>query len=383
MLTSSSTKAKSSVPERAAGADVVVTSYALLRLDAEEYADLGLSGLVLDEAQFLKNPRTKAHRIARDLPVPFKLVVTGTPMENDLMELWAMFSIVAPGLFPSARDFRDMYAKPISSGEGPQALPRLRRRIRPLMLRRSKELVAADLPEKQEHRVDIALTPEHRRIYETRLQRERQKILGLLQDMDRNRFTIFQSLTMLRRLALSASLVDEAHVGVESAKLTWLTEQLPEIIADGHRALVFSQFTTFLHQIAEALEAAGIEHVYLDGSTRDRAAVLRAFEEGEAPVFLISLKAGGFGLNLTEADYCFLMDPWWNPAAEAQAVDRAHRIGQRRRVMVYRLVSEGTIEEKVMDLKDSKAALFDAVMDDGELFSRSLRAEEIRELLGG
>ena len=255
VLTSSSAKAKSSVPERAAGADVVVTSYALLRLDAEEYADLGLSGLVLDEAQFLKNPRTKAHRIARDLPVPFKLVVTGTPMENDLMELWAMFSIVAPGLFPSARDFRDMYAKPISSGEDPQALPRLRRRIRPLMLRRSKELVAADLPEKQEHRVDIALTPEHRRIYETRLQRERQKILGLLQDMDRNRFTIFQSLTMLRRLALSASLVDEAHVGVESAKLTWLTEQLPEIIADGHRALVFSQFTTFLHQIAEALEA--------------------------------------------------------------------------------------------------------------------------------
>ncbi|OAX67820.1 hypothetical protein A5N15_00290 [Rothia kristinae] len=371
VLTSSSAKAKSSVPERAAGADVVVTSYALLRLDPEEYADLGLSGLVLDEAQFLKNPRTKAHWIARDLPVPFKLVVTGTPMENDLMELWAMFSIVAPGLFPSARDFRDMYAKPISSGEDPQALPRLRRRIRPLMLRRSKELVAADLPEKQEHRVDIALTPEHRRIYETRLQRERQKILGLLQDMDRNRFTIFQSLTMLRRLALSASLVDEAHVGVESAKLTWLTEQLPEIIADGHRALVFSQFTTFLHQIAEALEAAGIGHVYLDGSTRDRAAVLRAFEEGEAPVFLISLKAGGFGLNLTEADYCFLMDPWWNPAAEAQAVDRAHRIGQRRRVMVYRLVSEGTIEEKVMDLKDSKAALFDAVMDDGELFSRS------------
>ena len=194
--------------------------------------------------------------------MPFKLVVTGTPMENDLMELWAMFSIVAPGLFPSARDFQDMYAKPISSGEDPQALPRLRRRIRPLMLRRSKELVAADLPEKQEHRVDIALTPEHRRIYETRLQRERQKILGLLQDMDRNRLTIFQSLTMLRRLALSASLVDEAHAGVESAKLTWLTEQLPEIIADGHRALVFSQFTTFLHQIAEALEAAGIEHVY-------------------------------------------------------------------------------------------------------------------------
>lgn len=383
VLTQTSAKDGRTVAERAEGADVVVTSYALLRLDAEEYAELDLTGLVLDEAQFLKNPKTKAHRLVRDLPVPFKLAVTGTPLENDLMELWSMFSIVAPGLFPSARKFRDHYARPIAAGEDPEALPRLRRRVRPLMLRRTKELVAADLPEKQEHRVDLPLEPAHRKIYDTRLQRERQKILGLLQDMDRNRFTIFQSLTMLRRLALSASLVDPRYEGVASAKLLWLAEQLPEIIADGHRALVFSQFTSFLRQIGQALDEAGIPYLYLDGSTRNRAEVLAGFAEGEAPVFLISLKAGGFGLNLTEADYCFLMDPWWNPAVEAQAVDRAHRIGQLRNVMVYRLVSAGTIEEKVMDLKASKAALFDAVMDEGEAFSQSLQAADIRELLGG
>ncbi|WP_302183890.1 DEAD/DEAH box helicase [Rothia santali] len=383
VLDTSTAKSGRSVGERIEGADVVVTSYALFRLDEHGYRETEFTGLILDEAQFLKNPRTKAHRIARDLRAGFKVAVTGTPMENDLMELWAMFSIVAPGLFPSARTFRDAYAKPIASGEDPKALPRLRQRIKPLMLRRTKELVAADLPEKQEHRIELALTDEHRRIYDTRLQRERQKILGLLQDMDQNRFTIFQSLTMLRRLSLAAGLVDAEHGHVASAKVEYLREQLPEIIADGHRALIFSQFTTFLRQIGDALDADGLPYVYLDGSTRDRAKVLRAFEDGEAPLFLISLKAGGFGLNLTAADYCFLMDPWWNPAVEEQAVDRAHRIGQRRNVMVYRLVSAGTIEEKVMELKDSKSALFDAVLDDGSVFSSGLAAEDIRGLLEG
>ncbi|MCT1366430.1 DEAD/DEAH box helicase [uncultured Kocuria sp.] len=383
LITETSAKSRRSVGDRANGADVVITSYALMRLDEAEYRDLGLTGLVLDEAQFIKNAKTKAHRIARDLPARFKLVVTGTPMENDLMELWSMFSIAAPGLFPSARKFRDSYAKPITSGESPEALPRLRQRVRPLMMRRTKELVAAELPEKQEHRIDVPLSEAHRKVYDTRLQRERQKLLGLLQDMDKNRFTIFQSLTMLRRLSLAAGLVDEEHADVESAKLTYLRDNLPEIIQDGHRALVFSQFTSFLTLIAEVLKEEGIPYVYLDGTTRDRGSVVDAFNAGEAPIFLISLKAGGFGLNLTAADYCFIMDPWWNPAAEAQAVDRAHRIGQDRNVMVYRLVSAGTIEEKVMDLKSSKAELFQAVMDEGQIFSSAIGAEEIHRLIEG
>lgn len=379
-------KSKTPLAATIAGADVVVTSYALFRIDEDSYfeaaTNLPWNGLVLDEAQFVKNAKTKAHRAARDMPARVKIAVTGTPMENNLMELWSMFSIVAPGLFPSARAFKDHYATPIESGEETSALGRLRRRIRPLMKRRTKELVAADLPEKTDMRVDVPLSPAHRRAYDTHLQRERQKVLGLLDDIDKNRFTIFQSLTALRRLALDASLIDgEKYAGVESSKLDYLEENLPEIIHDGHRALIFSQFTSYLKKVAERLASLGIPYLYLDGSTRDRGRVLDAFEAGEAPVFLISLKAGGFGLNLTSADYCFIMDPWWNPAAEQQAVDRVHRIGQTKNVMVYRLVSAGTIEEKVMELKDSKAALFDAVVDEGRFFASQLTAAQIRDLL--
>lgn len=379
-------KSKTPLSATIAGADVVVTSYALFRLDEDSYFEAAAAqpwnGLVLDEAQFVKNAKTKAHRAARDMPARFKVAVTGTPMENNLMELWSMFSIVAPGLFPSARAFKDFYATPIESGEETSALGRLRRRIRPLMKRRTKELVASDLPEKTDMRVEVPLSPAHRRAYDTHLQRERQKVLGLLDDIDKNRFTIFQSLTTLRRLALDASLIDgEKYAGVESSKLDYLEENLPEIIHDGHRALIFSQFTSYLKKVAERLESLGIPYLYLDGSTRDRGRVLDEFEAGQAPVFLISLKAGGFGLNLTSADYCFIMDPWWNPAAEQQAVDRVHRIGQTKKVMVYRLVSAGTIEEKVMELKDSKAALFDAVVDEGRFFASQLTAAQIRDLL--
>lgn len=375
-----------SLAEYAAGADVVVTSYAIFRLDQDAYMEvapgIAWNGLILDEAQFVKNAKTKAHKVARDVDARFKLAVTGTPMENNLMELWSMFSITAPGLFPSARNFKEYFARPIESAEDTsETLQKLRSRIRPLMKRRTKELVATDLPEKNEQRVDVPLAPAHRKAYDTHLQRERQKILGLLRDMDKNRFTIFQSLTTLRRLALDASLIDEKYASVESSKLDYLEENLPEIIGEGHRALIFSQFTGYLKKIAERLDKLGIKYLYLDGTTRNRAAVLDAFEDGEAPVFLISLKAGGVGLNLTSADYCFIMDPWWNPAAEQQAVDRVHRIGQTKNVMVYRLVSAGTIEEKVMELKESKAELFDAVVDEGQFFSGQLTAEQVKELL--
>ena len=192
---------------------------------------------------------------------------------------------------------------------------------------------------------------------------------------------VFRSLTLLRMLSLDASLVDPENSGVPSAKLDALLEQLEDVTAEGHRALVFSQFTSFLKLAAQRLEDAGIPYAYLDGSTRNRAEVISAFKDGQAPVFLISLKAGGFGLNLTEADYVFLLDPWWNPATEAQAVDRTHRIGQKRSVMVYRMVARGTIEEKVMALKEQKATLFSSVMDDDAVFSSALTAEDIRELL--
>lgn len=398
------TAGKTPLAERVAGAHLVLTSYTLLRMDEDAYtgyartlgsgvddstgelsAPEGWGALLLDEAQFVKNTGTRAWSIARAMPARTKIAMTGTPIENNLMELWALLAIVADGLFPSARAFRDLYARPAESGEDPAhaaaTAARLRRRIRPLMLRRTKDLVAAELPAKNDTRVNLPLAPGHRRIYDTHLQRERQKVLGLLEDMDKNRFTIFQSLTLLRRLALDAALIDpDAYEGVTSAKREYLVERLPELLAGGHRVLVFSQFTGYLKSIAQALSEKGIDHLYLDGSTRNRAEVIEAFRAGTAPVFLISLKAGGFGLNLTEADHVFIMDPWWNPAAEQQAVDRIHRIGQEREVHVYRLVAEGTIEEKVMQLKESKAALFDAVVGEGEFASAAVTAEDVREL---
>jgi SNF2 family DNA or RNA helicase len=246
---------------------------------------------------------------------------------------------------------------------------------------RTKELVAGELPAKQEQTLDVDLHPRHRKLYDTRLQRERQKVLGLLGDFDRNRFTILRSITLLRQLSLHPSLVDDGHDDVPCAKLGALVEHLADVVGGGHRALVFSQFTGFLAKVRDRLDHEGIDYCYLDGRTRPRDRVLERFKTGSDPVFLISLKAGGFGLNLAEADYCFLLDPWWNPATENQAIDRAHRIGQRRPVMVYRTIARDTIEEKVVALARRKAALFNGVMDDGHLFASTVTAADIRGLL--
>jgi len=363
-----------------ARADVVVTTYTLLRLDANAYRAVEWAGVVLDEAQYVKNHQAKTYRCVRELAAPFKLALTGTPMENNLTELWSLLSITAPGLFPEPKRFAAEYARPIERRGDPERLTRLRRRIKPLVKRRSKELVATDLPAKQEQTLLVDLHPRHRKLYETHLQRERQKILGLLDDFDRNRFTILRSITLLRQLSLHPNLVHQGSNGVPCAKLDALIEQLGDVAGGGHRALVFSQFTRFLGEVRERLERENIGSCYLDGRTRQRERVLERFRAGDDPVFLISLKAGGVGLNLTEADYCFLLDPWWNPATENQAIDRTHRIGQTRPVNVYRLIARDTIEEKVVALARRKAGLFRSVMDDGDLFASSLTADDIRGL---
>ncbi|MEO5745410.1 MAG: DEAD/DEAH box helicase, partial [Terracoccus sp.] len=367
-----------------AGAHVVVTSYALFRIEADSYHDLLWDALVLDEAQFVKNHQSRTYQVARRLRAPVKLAITGTPLENSLMDLWALLSIVAPGLFPNPQRFSELFRRPIESGDSPELLATLRRRIRPLMLRRTKEAVAPDLPPKIEQVVAVPLNPAHRRIYDTHLQRERQRILGLLGDVDRNRIAILTALTKLRQLSLDVHLVaPDAPASVRSSKVDALLDQLVEVAAEGHRCLVFSQFTRFLHIVRNRLTAEGIDHIYLDGRTRDRPKRIAAFTDGAAPVFLISLKAGGSGLTLTEADYVFVLDPWWNPAVEAQAIDRTHRIGQDKTVMVYRLVSEGTIEEKVVALQERKRELFSRVVDEGGRMGAPLTADDIRGLLEG
>ncbi len=396
------------IAELAADADILVTSYALLRLDFDAYQAVatssGWAGLVLDEAQFVKNPTAVVHQCALELCVPFKLAITGTPLENSLTDLHALFSIVAPGLFPSAPKFQRRYVRPIEqpmigiaggvgAGTAPQVAERvrrerlaaLRRRIRPFLLRRTKDRVAAELPARQEQVLRIDLGPEHRAVYDRYLQRERRKVLQLLDDEEKNnKFIMFRSLTLLRLLALHAGLVDGDYGGLPSTKLAALRNRLAGVIAEGHRALVFSQFTSFLSEVAAQLDRDGIRYAYLDGSTRDRRRVVDEFRTGTAPVFLMSLKAGGLGLNLTEADYVFLLDPWWNPAAERQAIDRTHRIGQTRNVIVYRLVAADTIEEKVMALQRRKATLFDALFSgeaaDIDQFGHPISADDIRQL---
>ncbi|MFC9441754.1 DEAD/DEAH box helicase, partial [Brevibacterium sp. NPDC056947] len=341
------------------------------------------------------------------------LALTGTPLENSLRDVWSLLAITAPGLFPSPHRFEEEYVRPIEGGENPGRMQRLQRRIRPFMMRRTKDLVAADLPEKQEQVITVELSAAHRKLYDRILQKERKKILGFIEsDYDRQRFIVFRSLTLLRMLALDPRIVDAEHAAVPSSKLTALLDHLDEVIAEGHRSIVFSQFTSFLDHVAEELDRRGVPSVMLDGSTRNRAEVVESFRAGAAPVFLISLKAGGFGLTLTEADYVFLMDPWWNPAAENQAIDRAHRIGQTKHVIVYRYVTEGTIEEKVLGLQRKKAELFDSLMSEGDevapgpasgsgasggpaallggpssshgqAFSREITADDIRDLFDG
>ncbi len=392
-MTETTARSGISLADLVEGADAVVTSYAIFRLEFEEFNGRTWSGLILDEAQFAKNHATKVNEYARTLRTPFKLAITGTPLENNLMELWAMLSIAAPGLYPSQSRFRTDVVRPVEAASRPGAddaarqaatvaLTRLRRRLRPVLMRRTKDDVAPELPDRQEQVQYVPLAPRHRRVYDVHLQRERSRVLGLLEDFESNRIAIFRSLTTLRRLALDAGLVDEAYREVPSSKLDALAAQLGEVVAEGHRALVFSQFTGYLALVAERCRLEGIRFEYLDGKTTRRTTVIRRFKDGDAPLFLISLKAGGFGLNLTEADHVFLLDPWWNPAVERQAIDRTHRIGQTRKVIVHRLVAANTIEEKVVALSARKGELFEAVLgDDEQAFSRGVGADDIRALL--
>lgn len=364
-------------------ADVIVTSYALFQRDEEHFADVAWDTVVFDEAQFVKNHQSKSYGAIRRLKARSKFALTGTPLENNLMELWSVFSITAPGLFPPPDKFREQYLKPIEKNGDPAALAALRAQIRPFILRRLKENVEKELPAKTEQPWILEMSPKQERVYQVHLQKERQKVLGLLDrgGLKTNRFKILTSLMRLRQLCLHAALVDKKYAKVPSAKLDELVERLQTILAEGHRVIIFSQFTSFLALVKKRLEQQKWKYAYLDGATADRKQAIDRFrDDASVPIFLISLKAGGVGLNLTAADYCILLDPWWNPAVESQAVDRTHRIGQTRHVMVYRLIVRGTIEEKVVQLQDKKRQLFRNVLDQGDIFSNLVTEADIRKI---
>jgi superfamily II DNA or RNA helicase len=344
------------------GADVTLTTYAVMRLDAAVLGGVTWSTLVLDEAQAIKNPDSQVARAAFGLKAGFRLALSGTPLENRLEELWSVMHFANPGLLGGRRDFDEKVARPVSEGR-PGAAESLRRRIRPFVLRRLKRDVAPELPPRSERVTYVALEERERAVYDAVMAATRKEVVALLEGGG-GVMKALEALLRLRQAACHTGLVP-GQTAKTSSKVEVLSEALQTAVSEGHKALVFSQWTSLLDFIEPALKAAEIPFERLDGSTADRAGVTQRFQaEDGPPVLLMSLKAGGTGLNLTAADHVFLMDPWWNPAAEAQAADRAHRIGQERPVMVYRLVSQGTVEERILGLQEKKRALFEAALSE-------------------
>ena len=364
--------------------DVVVTTYGLLQIDAGALAAVDWHSAVLDEAQAIKNPATKRARASRELKARFRLVTTGTPIQNSLMDLYSLFGFVNPGMLGSTEHYRRHFATPVERDGDPAARARLRRLIAPFVLRRLKTEVLDDLPPRTEIVLHVEMSPAEAALYEALRRRAVEDLESLMAEgpgAGEGRLEILAHLTRLRLACCNPRLVQDTGAPA-SSKLATFAETLDELLASRHKVLVFSQFVKHLKLIEEHLAGAGIAWQYLDGSTpaRARAERIAAFQAGQGDVFLISLRAGGVGLNLTAADYVIHMDPWWNPAAEDQASDRAHRIGQTRPVTIYRLVAKGTIEEQIVALHRHKRDLAERLLEGADAPAR-LDAGELLELL--
>jgi len=363
-------------------ADVTLTTYALLRLDSAELSAKHFDLVVLDEAQAIKNPDSQVARAAYGLSAEFRIAMTGTPVENRLDELWSLMHFANRGLLGGRREFDAEFARPVADGI-PGAAANLRQRIRPFVMRRRKAEVAPELPPRTEATLKVVLDERERAVYDAVRAATQAELVASMSGTDEKGFSVMKALEALLRLRQAA-----CHRGLlpgqkadSSGKVEALLESLETAAADGHKALVFSQWTSLLDLIEPALNNAGIPYTRLDGSTRDRGEVVERFQsEDGPPVMLISLKAGGTGLNLTAADHVFLCDPWWNPAVEDQAADRAHRIGQDRPVTIYRLIAVDTVEERILDLQEEKRALGEAALGDGGA-AASLTKEDLLALL--
>ncbi len=365
--------------------DLVLTSYALLPRDLKAYKRHKFALLVLDEAQQVKNPRTQARRAACAVRAERRVCMTGTPLENHLGELWSQLDLAVPGLLGSERSFQAQYRIPIEKHADVERQTRLNRRIAPFILRRTKGEVARELPPKTEMTRSVILEGSQRRLYDNLRARLVEDLRAVIAErgLEHSGIVVLDALLKLRQICCDPRLVkhDSARTVKQSAKFELLMQMLPELLAEGRRILLFSQFTEMLGLIAAELDKRKIRYTTLTGETRDRAAPVKEFQDGETPLFLLSLKAGGVGLNLTAADTVIHYDPWWNPAAEAQASDRAHRIGQDKPVFVYRLICANTVEERIEALKARKAELADAILSGGGTRDRLSFSEEDLESL--
>jgi SNF2 family DNA or RNA helicase len=389
--------------EQVSQCDLVVTSYALIRRDWERYAGMEFDTVILDEAQHIKNRQTQNAQAVKAIRSRHRLVLTGTPLENSVLDLWSIFDFLMPGYLGSAKDFKERYEVPITRERNADAQSRLSRRLKPFILRRLKRDVAADLPAKIEQVTFCELNDEQRALYQQVMEFSRKEVLEAVgeQGFARSRLVIFNALLRLRQICCDLRLLKVSREGDEgsegpdespspaslpsspsreaSGKVEAFDELLQEIVDGGHRVLVFSQFVSMLSLLKERLREQEIEFCYLDGSTANRGEVVAHFQKTSTPVFLISLKAGGVGLNLTGADTVVHFDPWWNPAVEDQATDRAHRIGQTRVVTSYKLITRGTVEEKILTLQQKKRDIIKATLGEEE-FTNALSWDEIQEL---
>lgn len=361
---------------------LIITTYGTLRRDAVQFQDAEFDFVILDEAQAIKNARTEAAKAARLLKGKHRLALSGTPVENHLGELWSLFEFLNPGMLGAAAIFQ----LSTSGARAPDAETRalLARALRPFLLRRTKQQVAKELPEKLEQTIYCEMEPAQRKQYDELRDYYRASLLEQVGriGIKRAKIQILEALLRLRQTACHPALVAGVSGNEPSAKLDVLMPRLSEVTEEGHKALVFSQFTSFLAIVRRRLDLEGIDYEYLDGKTRRRDLAVERFQnDPKCKLFLISLKAGGQGLNLTAAEYVFLLDPWWNPAVEAQAIDRAHRIGQARRVFAYRLITRDTVEEKVLALQATKRELADAIINADNSLIRNITGEDLMLLL--
>lgn len=366
--------------------DIIITSYALLRRDIDELKNINFRSVILDESQNIKNYESMTAQSAKLLKTTHKLALSGTPIENRLSELWSAFDFLMPGFLYDINEFNYRYAVPIQEKGDRTVETRLKKQVFPFILRRMKRDMAKDLPAKIENIAYCKMTPEQKDFYLDVLDSTKQEIYDMINadGFEKSKMSVFSALLRLRQVCCHPRLYDkEGKTGVnESGKFEHLKEMLEEIISEGHRILLFSQFVQMLDIVKDWFDKTGIKYEYLTGSTKDRQTVVNNFNNNEnIPVFLISLKAGGTGLNLTGADYVIHYDPWWNPAVEDQATDRAYRIGQTKNVFVYRLITKGSVEEKIMKLKEKKRNLFDSVISTDRSIGKSITFEDIKDIL--
>lgn len=362
--------------------DLLITTYGVLRRDAPELSEEVFDYVILDEATAIKNSSSQASKAARLLRAEHRLTLTGTPIENHVGELWSQLEFLNPGMLGRSTAFQSLLGKDLD----PERRTELANAIRPFILRRTKAEVLTELPPKSEQILLCELSKKEERRYAELRHHYQAALLGEGGDdaelVEGSKIQVLEALLRLRQAACHPGLIDDAYRGEDSAKLEVLLPMLTELRAEGHKALVFSQFTSFLSIVRERLDQEQITYAYLDGSTRNRKQVVESFEKDpDVQVFLISIKAGGHGLNLTSADYVFLLDPWWNPAVEAQAVDRAHRLGQTRPVFAYRLIAKNTVEQHILELQEEKRALAEALLAGGQGVLRDLTREDLRALL--